>query len=528
MRKKLLFCLPVLLFALNSCKKNEKSYNTNFPNATGTEGILKEATDIPLGVAIDYTPTLNDANYISLVKKEFDGVTFSYNMKHGSIVQNDGSLNFTAADAMLNNCGSLEIFGHTLGWHENQNAGYLKNFSGIVAGTGPDLSLNGGFESNLNNWGVWNGANATVSVGVGGNEVRTGAKSMKVVNMVADPANQWKTQIAGDLLPTNIGSEYKISYWIKAVAPGSVRLSTNTAGGGGPQYQGDQNIGTDWQNVSWNIVANSPQTRVVFDMAAVATTYFVDDVTVQELSAVQAGPVVAQKLDIALNNFITGMINHYKSRVRAWDVVNEVIGNDGKLRNNTNTPATASDAFVWGEYLGRDFALKAFNYAKAADPTALLFINEYGLESNSVKLDSLINYVKELKAKGAKVDGIGTQMHIDFLTRHEGIDNMMQKLAATGLKIRISELDVKTNTLNASPYVLTPLDAYGQEQMYKYVINSYKKYIPKAQQHGITIWGVSDDKSWLYNGGKEFPLLFKADYSKKSTYAAVLAALKGQ
>jgi endo-1,4-beta-xylanase len=119
-------------------------------------------------------------------------------------------------------------------------------------------------------------------------------------------------------------------------------------------------------------------------------------------------------------------------------------------------------------------------------------------------------------------------MHIDFLTRHEGIDNMMQKLAATGLKIRISELDVKTNTLNASPYVLTPLDAYGQEQMYKYVINSYKKYIPKAQQHGITIWGVSDDKSWLYNGGKEFPLLFKADYSKKSTYAAVLAALKGQ
>jgi endo-1,4-beta-xylanase len=529
MKKNLIFCLSVFLFTVVfiSCKKKEVVYETSFPNATDTSGTLKDATNITMGVAIDETPTLTNSGYVNIVKREFDAATLSYSMKHGAVVQSDGSLNFTTADAMINACGpNVQIFGHTLGWHENQNASYLKTFSGIVAGTGPDLSINGGFESNLNNWGVWNGANATVSVGSGGNEVRTGTKSMKVVNAVADPANQWKTQIAGDLVTTNIGGSYKISYWIKAVAPGSVRLSTNTAGGGGPQYQGDQVIGTSWQNVSWNITANSPQTRVVFDMAAVATTYFVDDVTVQELSAVQIGPVVAQKLDIALNNFITGMVNHYKTRVRSWDVVNEIFANDGKIRNSTNTPATATDAFVWEEYLGRDFAFKAFTYANAADPTATLYINDYGLEYNPVKLDSLIAYVKELKTRGAKVDGIGTQMHMDYLTRHDGIDAMMQKLAATGLKIRISELDVKTNTLNASPYVQTPLDRFGQEEMYRYVINSYKKYIPAAQQGGITIWGLHDTSSWLYNNGKEFPLLFNGNFSKKSTYAAALSALK--
>src|SRR5215207_7129523 len=93
--------------------------------------------------------------------------------------------------------------------------------------------------------------------------------------------------------------------------------------------------------------------------------------------------------------------------------------------------------------MGRDYALKAFNYAKAADPNALLFINDYGLETNSQKLDSLIAFVAELKSKGAKVDGIGTQMHIATNTQLAGIDLMMQKLAATGLKIRISELDVR-------------------------------------------------------------------------------------
>jgi endo-1,4-beta-xylanase len=54
------------------------------------------------------------------------------------------------------------------------------------------------------------------------------------------------------------------------------------------------------------------------------------------------------------------------------------------------------------------------------------------------------------------------------------------------------------------------------------------KYIPKAQQHGITIWGITDNTSWLYKSGQEFPLMYNADYSKKQAYAAVLQALKGQ
>jgi endo-1,4-beta-xylanase len=540
MRNKLRFCFHALMVAmvLNSCKKAEKTYETNFPNAADTMGILKDATDIPLGVAIDYSPTVGNATYMNVIKREFDGVTFAYNMKHGALVQDNGTINFTTADAMVNACGTgIDIFGHTLGWHENQNAGYLKTFAGIIAGAGPDIVLNGGFESggasSLSNWSVYNSGvpsgSSVISAGSGASEVRTGTRSMKVFNPTAYGGDQWRVQVVGDQFATVIGKQYTISYWVKALAPaGSIRLSTQTGGGGSAQYQGDQTIGTAWQNVTWTINANSPLTSVAFDMGQAANTYFVDDVTVKEQSVVAGGPQIAAKLDIALGDYVTGMINHFKSRVRSWDVVNEVLDNSGNIRNNANSPnlGNASDYFVWGEYLGRDFALKAFNYAKAADPTAALYINDYGLESNPAKLDSLIKYVAELKGKGAKIDGIGTQMHIDFTTKHAGIDNMLQKLAATGLKIRISELDVRTNVNGLSPYALTPLDAYGQEQMYKYVITAYKKYIPKAQQAGITVWGLTDNSSWLYNNGKEFPLLFKGDFSKKTTYAAAIAAYK--
>jgi endo-1,4-beta-xylanase len=536
MKNKLLFCLPVFFaMILFSCKKKELTYETNFPNATGTDGTLKAAADLAIGVAIDETPTTTNAAYMNVVKNEFDGVTFSYSMKHGAVVQNDGSLNFTVPDAMVAACGpNLEIFGHTLGWHSNQNAGYLKSYANLVASTGPELLVDPGFENasgtSLSNWYSWNTGNPSGSASITSttSDVHGGVKAMKVVNPTAYGGDQWRVQVGSDEVNTTPGVSYNVSYWVKATgAGGSIRLSTQD-NGGGAQYQGDQNIGTTWQLVSWSFTggAGATKTRLFLDMGRAANTYYVDDCSIRGNVPVNSDPVaVAKKLDTALNRFVTGMVNKYKSRVKAWDVINELFADDGSLRNNANTTG-GNDLFVWSNYMGNDFAIKAFKYAALADPTATLFINDYGLEYSPAKLKALIDYVAFLKAQGAKVDGIGTQMHINIYTRHDGIDNMMQKLGATGLKIRISELDVLTNVDNKSPYVLTPLDAFAQEEMYRYVINSYRKYIPKVQQHGITIWGLHDTSSWLYDNGKQFPLLFNGNFSKKSAYAAALQALK--
>lgn len=522
--------LAVVVALSAACTKMRDTGITNGGNFTDTTSALKDASDITLGVGIDYNPMLTDAKYSSLVKGNFDAVTFGYQMKHGAIVKDNGTLDFTSADALVAAVGSMDIYGHTLGWHQNQNATYLKNYAGITLPAATELLPNNDFEagssSAFNNWSTYNAQNgATVSVTTAASEIHGGTRAMKVVNPVANTGNQWKVQVAGDLFNTTVGKTYLISYWVKAAAAGgSIRISTGTTA----QYQGDQTIGVTWQQITWTITAKDAQTRILFDMGQVADTYYIDDASVKEVIVAPSGAQVADKLDTALKTFITGTVTHFKSKVHAWDVINELFADDGNIRNNNNTTTTGSDVLVWSNYMGRDYALKAFTYAHNTDPAALLFINDYALENKTAKIDSLIAFVAELKSKGAQVDGIGTQMHVSWNSTYDGIDNMMKKLAATGLKIRISELDVKINPTSKVGFMFTTLQADYQAAMYQYVIKSYLTYVPAAQRYGITIWGINDSNSWLYNNGTDYPLLFNSDYSKKPAYAAVLQTLKGQ
>src|SRR5687768_5064356 len=181
---------------LSGCKKDVEEPVTPTPppappppveNVT----VLKEAVTFPVGVAISYTPFINTPAYTALVKKEFDAVTFDYHMKHGAIVQNNGNFDFTRTDALVQAAAPLQVFGHTLAWHSNQNASYLKNFAGIVSANGPELLSNTGFEDGLNNWSTFNtgepAGTATITTGTGNGEVRTGNGSLKVINPNAYP-----------------------------------------------------------------------------------------------------------------------------------------------------------------------------------------------------------------------------------------------------------------------------------------------------------------------------------------------------
>ena len=526
-----LLCLLLLaqVAGLVACRKNngfgEKQVIVDYDTITP----LKEAAGFPVGVAISYSPVLNDAKYTATIKRDFDAVVFDYNMKHGAMVQDNGTIDFTRADAMLNAVSGLDVFGHTLGWHQNQNANYLKSYAGLIAISSEWLT-NPGFESGLNTWGVWNTGNptgtSTITATTAAGEFRSGTGAMKVVNPSGYPGNQWRVQVASPLFNTTVGRQYVISYWVKAAtAGGSIRLSTQDASYANAQYQGDQNIGTNWTQIVWTITANSAQTRFLFDMGQAANTYFIDDASMKEILPPPTGAQVAAKVDEALGAYVTAVVNHFKGKVKAWDVVNEPLADDGTIRTNSNT-TQANDVFVWSHYMGKDYVLKAFNYAKAADASATLYINDYGLESNTAKLDALIALVNEMKGKGAKIDGIGTQMHITVSTPLSGIDQMFQKLAATGLLVRVSELDIKTNATAAGEQ---SFESQAQQAvMYKYVVGSYLRNVPEAQRAGVTVWGLSDNYSWLYNNNLEHPLLYDKNYNRKPAYTAFLQALKGK
>lgn len=228
----------IVVVLLASCKKNNDVAVTLTPIPTppDTSGALKDAASFPLGIAIDYTPFKNDALYRALVASEANNVTFSYNMKHGAIVKDDGTFNYAAADDLFNlaTAAGLNVFGHTLAWHQNQNGNYLRSLTaGTANPNAPNILANGDFEagsgSTFSNWSVYNANGATVSNGSGPGEVHGGTRSLKIVNPNNNPSNQWKVQIASDLFNTTVNTSYKVSFWIKALSAGGAgRVSTST------------------------------------------------------------------------------------------------------------------------------------------------------------------------------------------------------------------------------------------------------------------------------------------------------------
>jgi endo-1,4-beta-xylanase len=536
--KKQIWGLALLLAVVSACKKDVDTGGTTptpVPPVVGSVP-LKSVATFPIAVAGSNGAFLNNAISSTIVGRDFNGITFENEMKNSAIVTGSGGYNYTTADAMVAaaQAANLQIHGHVLAWHAQSQGAYYRSILNAARPSGVNVAQNPGFESGdattFTNYAVFNSGNptgtATISVGSGTAEVRSGTRSMKVVNPTAYNTEQWRVQVATEPIALTVGKQYQISYWIKAAAAnGSVRLSTQPT----PLYQADQTIGTSWQQVTWLITANEAQTRILFDMGRTNNTYFIDDVAINEMVTVGSPANNYAKVDSLLKTTILEIGGHFKGKVRGWDVINEMFadGPAGAIRNNTNTAdATANSTFVWSEYLGRDFGVKAFNYAAQADPAAKLFINDYNLESSTAKLDSLIAYVAEIRRKGAKVDGIGTQMHVNLNTSKTQIDTHFQKLAATGLLVHVSELDIGVNTSNATSFVFTDALENAQAEMYSYIVTSYMRHIPKAQRYGVTIWGLLDNQSWRYRNGADYPLLYTLTGSKKKAYDAILAALK--
>jgi endo-1,4-beta-xylanase len=219
--------------------------------------------------------------------------------------------------------------------------------------------------------------------------------------------------------------------------------------------------------------------------------------------------------DSLLKNHIQTIVNHCKGTIRSWDVVNEAFNDDGTVRKN-----------IWYKNLGESYIEKSFLYAAEADPTAKLFYNDYSLEKNGDKLTVVLEYLRYFKSKGIRVDGIGMQMHVSLTYPDiKDINAAAQRIQDQGYLVHYSELDV--TLLGDQPLFVSKKKLYAaQRERIRSIVEGYMKLEP-SKRFGITLWGVSDNDSWLTDERiRSRPLLFDRHYRPKPAYCGFIEGAK--
>ena len=222
------------------------------------------------------------------------------------------------------------------------------------------------------------------------------------------------------------------------------------------------------------------------------------------------GYVSQSVMDARMEFYIKTVMNHvysssYGSCVYAWDVVNEYF-------HATNSGWEA----IYGKCGNRPaFVKRAYQYAyDCLDYYGLsgkvsLFYNDFNTYMEVNDVITMINYINSDKKL---CNGVGMQSHVG--TTFPSVDYYTQALKSfvnAGFEVQITELDTSSkSSFDQANYVY---------QLMKNV-NSVKK--SGGNISGITLWGISDDVSWI--SASEYPLLFSSLNVPKDSYYKFIQA----
>ncbi|HOB08383.1 MAG: endo-1,4-beta-xylanase [Limnochordia bacterium] len=220
-----------------------------------------------------------------------------------------------------------------------------------------------------------------------------------------------------------------------------------------------------------------------------------------------------------MEEHINTVVSRYRGAVYCWDVVNEAVADSG--------PDVLRQKSPWLEIIGPEFIEKAFEYAHAADPDALLFYNDYN-ESQPDKRDKIYRLVRGLKEKGVPIHGIGLQAHWNIhWPSLDDIREAIEQYASLGLQLHITELDMSMFAFEDRRTDLAEPTAEmleKQAERYEQVFALFREYAGVITN--VTLWGAADDVTWLHNfpvrGRKNWPLLFDMQHKPKPALERIM------
>jgi endo-1,4-beta-xylanase len=223
-----------------------------------------------------------------------------------------------------------------------------------------------------------------------------------------------------------------------------------------------------------------------------------------------------------VTNHIQTIVRRYAGKIGSWDVVNEaILPSDQRADGLRKTH--------WLQFLGEDYVDFAFRIAAKADPKAQLVYNEYGLEADTpedeTKRQAVLNLLERLKFKGTPIHALGIQSHLSTAPNFNPAKfrEFLRQVASLGLKIRLSELDVREENV--------PMDLNSRDRL---VAGAYEDFLSTALAEksviAVTSWGLSDRYTWIVeNAGRTDrtemrPLPFDRQHQPKLVWNGIARA----
>lgn len=351
--------------------------------------------------------------------------------------------------------------------------------------------------------------------------------------------NPWNAQVCYE---PGFAFENGTTYHLKMKIKGSVAGEFGAGFQNPDGYKGcgdfpTINVTTDWKEVDVTTTCNGDNAKhLLLNIGKYAGTLYIDDFEVYYTKSSNGIPLTPKEksdiLTLAMNKWISGMMQATEGKVKAWDLINEAVSGGGNVNGfyALQTEATSEhnpQDFYWQDYFTPEMygpivekaARDAYAAVEGTNPADLkLFINDYNLESdwdNNQKVKSLVYWIGVWEKKGkelgwnTKIDGIGSQMHISYYenpqtleSKKKAIQNMLRIMAATGKLVRISEIDmgyvdkdgkdVTTAQLEKLPIEERVAKEKAMAEHYKWIIEQYFEIVPPKQQYGICQWCLTD------------------------------------
>ena len=225
----------------------------------------------------------------------------------------------------------------------------------------------------------------------------------------------------------------------------------------------------------------------------------------------KGNPKSHDELVETLRSYIETVCTHFKGRVDAWDVINEIVSEQGGYRDK---------GWVW----------------------------------RPSKLEGVLHIVKMLKEEGIRIDGVGIQAHWGLnYPKNQYVVDAIEKIAALGVKVMITEIDIDVLPLTREGQVIGQVMSDPQFQLEEYkeyldpsrdglpadvekqLADRYEELFKIFYDHRdvidrVTFWGVQDGGSWKNGypvpGRTNYPLLFRRDLTPHDAFYRVAAIPK--